>query len=324
VETEQPARSGFVPLQNGGTLGQTFVARYDGLAGIAVFLRPGQPGEGRLDLHLRKITSSGPDLASATLPLGEITSAGYYRFDFPPLAGTRNQDYVLQLELTSPGTVEVGSAPGDTYLNGALYQDGVPQDRQLTFRLAYAPVFLLRGLLLNEALRWVGWTAAGAFLFLLPGWGLLSLILPSWRKLDLGEKLGLAGGLSLAIYPLLFLWTDLAGLRLGSWYAWLPPLAGLGCLAVSGRRRTADTSTTDRPQSGAISDQGLATRIAFPGQTTGTKLFASGRPLTVTAVDLTFLIALALIPSFDSGPSAAWARRCGEILPAHRDGPVDA
>ena len=39
-------------------------------------------------------------------------------------------------------------------------------------------------------------------------------------------KLGLAAGISVAIYPILFLWTDLIGLHLGALYAWIPPLAG--------------------------------------------------------------------------------------------------
>jgi hypothetical protein len=43
--------------------------------------------------------------------------------------------------------------------------------------------------------------------------------------------LGLAAGLSLALYPLLFLWTDLVGLHLGPLYAWLPAVGGLAALA---------------------------------------------------------------------------------------------
>jgi hypothetical protein len=51
--------------------------------------------------------------------------------------------------------------------------------------------------------------------------------LPGGRRLGWGEKLGLAVGASLALYPVLFLWTDIVGLHLGPLYAWLPVALGL-------------------------------------------------------------------------------------------------
>jgi len=63
-----------------------------------------------------------------------------------------------------------------------------------------------------------------------PGWALLAWLLPRGR-LSWAELLGLAVGVSLALYPLLLLWTDLAGLHLGPLYAWLPVLGGLAALA---------------------------------------------------------------------------------------------
>jgi len=58
----------------------------------------------------------------------------------------------------------------------------------------------------------------------------LALLWPDWDALAWGERLGLAGGMSLALYPLLFLWTEMIGLHLGALYAWLPALAGLGVI----------------------------------------------------------------------------------------------
>ncbi len=48
--------------------------------------------------------------------------------------------------------------------------------------------------------------------------------------------MGLAAGLSLALYPLLLLWTDLGGLHLGPLYAWGPVVLGLAALAWRYRR----------------------------------------------------------------------------------------
>jgi hypothetical protein len=60
---------------------------------------------------------------------------------------------------------------------------------------------------------------------------LLSLLMPDWRAQLWTVRLALATGAGLAIYPLLFLWTDLVHLHLGPLYAWLPGLAGLGIIA---------------------------------------------------------------------------------------------
>jgi len=58
-----------------------------------------------------------------------------------------------------------------------------------------------------------------------------------WGGIKWREKLGLSAGLSLALYPLLLLWTDIIGLHLGAIYAWLPPLAGLGIILWRNRKR---------------------------------------------------------------------------------------
>ena len=236
VRLEQPAQSGSIPLQAGSSLGQTFTARYRGLQGIALFLQPEQaPAGGTLNLRLLRSPQDASPLASAGLPLSQVTVPGYYRFDFPPQTASSQQDYSLALDLQGPGRVQVGSAPANTYLEGALYQDGAPQEGQLAFRLIYDPVQAALGLL-TEGLVWLGWLAAALFLFVLPGWALAAVLWPAWGDLSWPEKLGLGAGLSLALYPLLVLWTGMLGLRLGPAYALLPPLAGLLALAWRGRR----------------------------------------------------------------------------------------
>jgi len=63
-----------------------------------------------------------------------------------------------------------------------------------------------------------------------PGWALLVWLGPG-KRCTWAEGLGVAVGLSLALYPLLLLWTDRVGLRLGPLYAWLPVAGGLVALA---------------------------------------------------------------------------------------------
>lgn len=205
------------------------MARDDGLTGVEIFLSPETAGSGEIQLHLRADPHSFTDLAVSALALDAVTAPGWVRFNFPPQNDSRQKDYYVLLELQGTGSARVDTAPGDTYLDGALYQNGSPLDAQMTFRLVYAPGQLFRGLM-SLGGGWLGILGIAIFLFIIPGWALLMLLWPGWNTLAWGEKLGLAAGLSLALYPLLFLWTDLIGLHLGALYAWLPPLVGLGIL----------------------------------------------------------------------------------------------
>jgi hypothetical protein len=238
IKIEQPISNDFIQLTNRTTLGQTFVARYQGLEGIVVFLKPAQSGRGMLRLHLKSGTQASDDLASASIPLQNISSPGNYRFQFPALKDSQNRDFYAYISLddvSDPNeSVQIGIGPADAYLNGAGYQNDIPQDGQLEFRLVYDSSQVLAGLI-RQGLHWLGWIAAGLFLFCLPGWALLSLLWKKWGQLRWEEKLGLAGSLSLAVYPLLFLWTNLVGLHLGFLYAWLPPGLGLAFLAWKNR-----------------------------------------------------------------------------------------
>jgi hypothetical protein len=238
IKIEQPAHSDFIQLKAGNTVGQTFVARYQGLEGVVLFLEPGQTERGTLRLHLKSGTQTGVELASASLPVQDISKASFYRFQFPALKDSQNQDYYAFLTWEdnndSQGHINVGSGPADAYLSGSGYQNEIPQESQLTFRLVYDSNQALAGLI-GQGLTWLVWLAVGLFLFILPGWAMLSLLWKKWAQLRWEEKLGLAGSLSVAIYPVLFLWSNLIGLHLGALYAWLPPIFSLAFLAWKNR-----------------------------------------------------------------------------------------
>jgi hypothetical protein len=176
-------------------------------------------------LGLRPEAGSPEELAVATLPASAITAPNYYRFTFPPQRESRQRYYALQLELDGAGEVGVGQGAADSYLDGALYQNGQPIEAQMMFRLVYdtPPAMLGLG---QMALEWVAMTVAGLALFVLPGWVALSRWWPDATSLAWPEKFGLAAGLSVALYPVMMLWTHLIGLQLGAWYAWLPAVLG--------------------------------------------------------------------------------------------------
>jgi hypothetical protein len=91
----------------------------------------------------------------------------------------------------------------------------------------------------------------------LPGWGILGTLWSGWRELDFLEKFSLGSGISLAIYPVLFLWTNLVGLHLGPLYAWLPPLFGLVLLLWRYPQRILSRVFRNKPASGSSSELGI-------------------------------------------------------------------
>jgi hypothetical protein len=222
-----------VALRRGQTVGQTFVARQDGLDGIEIFMTLATPAAGEIRLHLRSTPQSSTDLAVATFLLDQVGAPAFYRFSFSPQSHSRGEAYYVLLDLLGDGEVKVGSAPGDSYLDGALYQNANPVDAQLTFHLLYDPGAMVWGWLTQVA-EWVFVLVAALFLFILPGLALLTLWTGS-SALGWTEKIGLASGVGIALYPVLILWTNLAQMHWGAFYAWLPGLVALAVLIWQGR-----------------------------------------------------------------------------------------
>jgi hypothetical protein len=223
-----------LPLAENVRIGQTFTARHSGLAAMEVYLRPLAQGSGEIELALRSGPRDGNAIAASTLPVAAVTAPGFYRFAFDPRAGAW-RDYFADLTIRGGGSVAVAMAPGASYLDGALYQNGQALDAQLAFRLAYQPQAALAGLA-GEVAGWLGLVLAAVFLFVLPGWALLAALWPGWDDLPWPARTGVAAGLSLGLYPVLMLWTGLPGLRLGPVLAWLPTLSAAAYLAWRGRR----------------------------------------------------------------------------------------
>ncbi len=230
VKDGQPTMSKTqVILQAGRSVGQTFVARDAGLNGVEMFLAPEVQGSGTLKLHLRNDPTAAFDIATASLAVPQVTAPAFYRFAFSPRDDSYKRAYYFLLEIEGEGSAQVGTASGDTFLDGALYRNGNADDTQATFRLTYDSFELALGLL-HQGVIWLGVLVIAIFLYILPGLALLVLFLSEAHTLKWGEKLGLAMGISVALYPVLLLWSHLVGLHLGALYAWLSALASLSFL----------------------------------------------------------------------------------------------
>ena len=284
---EQPAHPGFIRMEAGKTAGQSFMARFDGLAGVSVYLKPDLGGAGNLVAHLHDSPQDPATLGTAQIALAEVTYPGYYRFEFPAIKRSFNKDYYLEIELEGPGSVRLGYANEFAYLNGAFYQNGLPGDSQAAFQLLYDPAFLLLGLA-NEGGKWFGWLLQAALLLVVPGWGLLSL-LAAWNKRHWAEKLGLSAGVSLALYPVLFLWSGVVGLRPGVYFVWLPPLAGLAILFYGKISSLATTRRFSRKENAFIHRAQL---FSFPK-------FSLPDLLLIVLIALIFAVRLWVIRNMD-------------------------
>jgi hypothetical protein len=215
-----------IELEAGTTVGQTFVARHGGLSGIAVWIQSREAPDLEILLHLREDPDAGEDLAVAYLDLADASPDSYRLFELPSaIRESHGRYYYAYLEVVGIGSAVVGAASGGAYLDGALHRDHEPLDGQMSFRLTYDKQLLLAEVA-RAAVSGMGLLVVAGLLYVLPGWALLAWLAPGWPS-GWPARLGIAVGLSLAFYPLLFLWTDLAGLHLGALYAYLPPAAGL-------------------------------------------------------------------------------------------------
>lgn len=214
-----------IRLQEGSSFGQTFVAAYDGLEGVQYFLTPGENEQGELLFSLYPSPLSAYKLASGRLPVEQVDKPAYYNFNFPSLNSSQGEYYYATLEIEGAGELAVQLGPSEAYRDGSAYQADLPLEAQARFRLSYDLQVLLTGLA-AEVISWIWPSLLGILVFVLPGWGLLRLVYPPAAKLSLCKQACLGSGLSLAVYPLLMLWTNLVGLQLGTWNAWLP--AGFG------------------------------------------------------------------------------------------------
>jgi hypothetical protein len=241
-----PTASNTQIIENGSSFGQTFTARNDGLSGVSILLGPSPyPSTGSLLFYLRANPQSEENIANVRLPLSEVDHQGFYSFDFPPIHNSQGKDYFLDVEVEGEGGAQIYTGEPDSYLDGALYINQSPQEAQLGFRLDYDSKYYALGLS-KLIVQWIGILSIGIFAFILPGWAIFSLLWTGWDKVNWWSKLGLSGGLSLAIYPLFMLWTNLISLHLGIVYAFLPPIAGLFVLVWKNQKSLRNIPTNLR------------------------------------------------------------------------------
>jgi hypothetical protein len=141
------------PILVGDRIGQSFVARYDNLSGVEVWLgtygRGASPTRASLVLHLKTSPSAPADLRTVVLPSDQpLGENPWHTFSFQPIAGSQNKTFYIEIEspdgrpdnaLTAYWWQSDPQLPTDSYPYGMAYRNGRPVQGDLAFGLRYSP-----------------------------------------------------------------------------------------------------------------------------------------------------------------------------------------
>jgi hypothetical protein len=232
-----PSAESRAVLEAGHSMGQTMVARRGGLNGIEVALSPTDGAQGRVVLHLRDSPLASTDILTSSVTLSPLDEEGFYRFAFSPIFDSHTQYYYASFEYRGTGQVEVPLGRLEEYQDGTFYDDHVPQESQLSFRLSHDVVFAAGDVLL-ATLKGIGWGVVTLALLFFAGYWMVR----KWaqvQELDFTSTLVLSFIVFLAAWMVFLVWID----RLLGLEAWMvrllvstSALAGLFCF-IQDRRR---------------------------------------------------------------------------------------
>ncbi len=229
------------PLDRFCGTGQTFRATRPNLTAIAVLLvvygdAPLDQGAS-LTLHLRAHPAADDDLQQVEVSLWGKRHNDLVRFELQPIADSDGQGYYFCLETNAPDRVAVWHNTLDAYADGDMYEGGTRQPGDLRFT-TYAN-YALPQVLQHVAgtLQQHSWPLLAACLLLyLPGQVLLRLLAPPGQSqtAELGPRWILAICLTLAVLPLLTLWTSTLHIALSprSAAVFLALLAGIEAWSI--------------------------------------------------------------------------------------------
>lgn len=223
----QPQGSIYVPIEQ--KVGQTFIAQHAGLKGIELSLISSSTDNTTPVLHIRSGVSSPDDLVTARLD-SPIDASETVRFSFPIQTDSHGQRYYFSIE---GADLLLSASEQNVYPNGTMYKDDVAQEGDVIFAAVYESQTIVLDLLWF-GLHLLSIIGIGLFLYVVPGLALVNWLLANCA-LHWGERLGLAAGASIALYPLIFLASRVMGLAIGEWLAWVPGVIGGVYILWTGR-----------------------------------------------------------------------------------------
>ena len=222
--------------------GQSFVSRRPRLVNVQLYLRKASAESLDSDILSAALYHSPQDsqpLVTVPLTYSQITRSFPVTIAFPAQNDPPGQSYYLSLS-TKGGPLALYGRAEDANPDGSLFINGEAQALDAAMRTAYD--YNLQAMLGDLAANMSDWWLALPLLLLLyaPGRLILEIVdairsrqhnnesfLAAW---DWSERLALTVGLSLAVIPLLMLWTTKVGLQWSR--AAVLVGAGLTCLGL--------------------------------------------------------------------------------------------
>jgi hypothetical protein len=207
-------------IPDDSSLGQTFISRRAGLNSLTIWLASEQAeAQGSLQVELLHSVSDPKPVFLAVLSTRGISTKRLFQFSFPIQNDPPGQAYYLHLS-ASGKSLQVYGRSEDIYPSGDFYVNEVPVQADLAFRTTYAYGW---NSLFEDLRVWIksAWLVIPlGLLLLVPGWLLFDLA-GYFNESDLGEKIALSTGASLAIIPLVMLWTTALKLPWSSAVIWI-------------------------------------------------------------------------------------------------------
>lgn len=213
------------------TVGQSLAVRRADFSGITLWLRPKStetPPDAALQVRILAAPGEAEALVEQSISFARLEAQFPVTIQFPALSPRAGQTYYLELA-TTDGEVDVLGRLENASPLGEAYRSGEAMDADLSFRLLYR--YDLRDAWEDaRSLAGQAWLLIPLLLTVwLPGWLLLQFS-GLGTHLERGERWALAVGLSLAVIPIVLLWTSLIGLRWNGLTAWL----AVGVLLAAG------------------------------------------------------------------------------------------
>ena len=193
-------------------IGQSFVSRRPRLNNIQLWLREASPGsspDAVLWVRLYYSVQDQQPLASVPLTYHSLASAYPINIPIPLQNHPAGQRFYLALE-TNGGDINIYGRSEEANSQGNFIVNGEPRDTDMAMRLFYDYGFAAFSYDLWQVLQH-SWLVIPLLLVLwLPGRLLLEIFNEknSQKSLDWGERFALSNGLSLAVIPLVLLWTS--------------------------------------------------------------------------------------------------------------------
>ncbi|MFC2052690.1 DUF6541 family protein [Chloroflexota bacterium] len=208
-------------LHEGQSTGQSIVSHRSRLNGVQLWLRlverDSQDG-GTLTLDLRHSIEDTQPLVSIPVSFNALESNFPITIPIPPQDDPPDQGYFITLK-TNDGVIHVLGRNEDSYPKGKTFINDKPMDMDMSFRLSYNYDI---GAIITDLRNSISriWLIIPILLILwLPGYFLLSLLNPHKLQnqestFDGGERTAISIGLSIAIIPVLLLWTSTFGIKI--------------------------------------------------------------------------------------------------------------